>query len=329
MEKIKLDLKNRRILDELDRDPNIWLSKLAKKVVISPQTAEYRIKRLLSQKTIWGFFTLVDPGKLGYSLFRVHIKLKNVTEEIYEKFAQNLFEEYPTFWVAFVSGSFDIIADIWSINSNEFNILFNKILERNKKIINDYEIISLLEINICEYGYFLKEKINRNKITLFRNLKSGKIDEKDNKILGVIKKNSRIPFETIGAKVGLTRNAVKYRIKNLEKLGIIAGYKMMVNFTHFDRLTYKIFIKYNTSKINQEAQLFSYLKDYSGILAYIKLLGRWNLDIEIEPKNAKELQKFLINLRNKFDIIEDYEFIQIIDDYGIDYFPKNILKNKQ
>ncbi len=326
MEKIKLDLKDRRILDELDRDPNIWLSKLAKKVAISPQTAEYRIKRLLSQKTIWGFFTLIDPGKLGYNLFRIHIKLKSVSEETFTLFAEELLKDYPTFWVAFVSGSFDIIADIWSINSNEFNILFNKILERNKKIINNYEITSILEINLCEYGYFLKEKINRNKIILFRNLKSEKIDEKDNKILGVIKKNSRMPFETIGAKVGLTRNAVKYRIKNLEKLGIIAGYKMMVNFTHFDRLTYKIFIKYNNSKINQETQLLSYLKDYSGILAYIKLLGRWNLDIEIEPKNAKELQKFLISLRNKFDIIEDYELIQIIEDYGIDFFPEELIK---
>ncbi|MEK6873829.1 MAG: Lrp/AsnC family transcriptional regulator [Nanoarchaeota archaeon] len=324
MEEIKLDLKDRRILDELDKDSNIWLSKLAKKVAISPQTAEYRIKRLLSQKTIWGFFTLIDLGKLGYNLFRVHLKLKNVSEETFTSFAEELLKNYPTFWVAFVSGSFDIIADIWSTNSNEFDILFNKILERNKKIINDYEITSILEINLYEYGYFLKEKINRNKITLFRNLKNGKIDEKDKKILQVIKENSRIPFETVGAKVRLTRNAVKYRIKNLEKLGIIAGYKMMVNFIHFDRLTYKIFIKYDNSKINQETQLLSYLKDYSGILAYTKLLGIWNLDIEIEPKNAKELQKFLISLRNKFDIIKDYQFIQVIEDYGIDFFPNDL-----
>ncbi len=321
MGKIKLDLKDRRILDELDEDSNIRLSKLAKKVAISPQTAEYRIKRLLSQETIWGFFTLIDPGRLGYSLFRVHLKLKNVSEQTYTSFAEELLKDYPTFWVAFVSGPFDIIVDIWAKNSNEFYVLFNKILDKNKDIINDYEIISILEINLYEYGYFLKEKMNRKKTTLFKNLKNEKIDEKDKKILQVIKENSRIPFETIGNKVGLTRNAVKYRIKNLEKLNIISDYKMFVNFAHFERSTYKIFIKYGNSKINHEPHLLSFLKDYSGILAYTKLLGRWNLDIEIEPKNAKELQKFLINLRNKFEIIEDYEFIQVIEDYGIDFFP--------
>ncbi len=327
MEKIKLNLKDKRILDELDKDSNTSLSKLAKKVAISPQVVEYRLKKLLSQKTVWNFFTLVDPGKLGYSLFRVHLKLKNVSEEIYNSFAEELLKNYPTFWVAFVSGPFDIIVDIWSINSNEFDILFNKILDKHQEIINNYEIISILEINLFEYGYFLKEKINRKKITLFRNLKNGKIDEKDKKILQVIKENSRVPFETVGTRVGLTRNAVKYRIKNLEKAGIIAGYKMMVNFTHFDRSTYKIFIKYDNSEISQEIHLLSYLKDYSGILAYTKLLGSRNLDIEIEPKNIKELQKFLINIRNKFSIIEDYEIVQIIDDYGISFFPEALAKN--
>ena len=67
---------------------------------------------------------------------------------------------------------------------------------------------------------------------------------------------------------------------------------MMVDFRHFDRLTYKIFIKYDSSKI--------------------------------EPKNAKELQQFLIDLRNKYSIINDYEFIQVLEDYGLDFYPAKL-----
>lgn len=100
---------------------------------------------------------------------------------------------------------------------------------------------------------------------------------------------------------------------------------MMVDFKHFNRLSYKIFIKYDNSKISQEEKLLLYLKEIPGILATTKLLGKWNLDIEIQPTNAKELQKFIINLRNKFSIIEDYEFIQIIEDYGIDFYPDKLM----
>lgn len=324
MDKIKIDLKDKRILDVLDKTPKITLSQLARKVGVSTQVTGYRISHLLSQKTIYKFFTLVDPGKLGYTLFRIHLKLKNIKEEEYTQFSKNLFEEYPTFWVAFVSGSFDIIADVWAKNPNEFEELFGNLLKKNKEIIHSYEINPILEIDLYEYGYFLKERFDKKKTVLFKNNSKTMLDEKDKRILQKIKSNSRLTYEEVGRKVGLTRNAVKYRIQNLEKKGIIAGYKMMIDFTHFNRLTYKIFIKYNNSLIEQEKSLLNYLKEIPGILSTTKHLGRWNLDIEIEPKNAKELQNFLITLRDKFDIVEDYEFIQILEDYGLDFYPNKI-----
>jgi DNA-binding Lrp family transcriptional regulator len=326
MEQIKLNLKDKRILEVLDEFPNANLTQLAKKTGVSKQVAEYRLNHLLSQKTIYSFFSLIDPSKLGYSLFRVHIKLKNISEEDYSQFAKCLFEDYPTFWVAFISGSFDIIADIFARNTGEFDALFTKILNKHKKVIYSYEMFPILELDLYEYGYFLDKNKTREKITLFKNETRIDLDNIDKSILQTIKLNSRLFYEKIGKKVNLTRNAVKYRILNLEKKKIIAGYKMMVNFRHFNRLSYKIFIKYNHSKIEQEKDLLEYIKQKPGILANAKLLGRWNLDIEIQPLSAKELQKFVIELRNKFSLIEDYELIQIIEDYGIDFYPDK-LKN--
>jgi DNA-binding Lrp family transcriptional regulator len=56
MEDIKLDLKDRRILEALDRNSNHTLSGIAKGAFISKQVAEYRINKLLAQKTVYSFF---------------------------------------------------------------------------------------------------------------------------------------------------------------------------------------------------------------------------------------------------------------------------------
>ena len=324
MENIKIDLKDKRILEMLDRNPNASLSEIAKATLISKQVADYRVNKLLTQKTIYSFFTLIELGKLGYSLFRVHIKLKNVSEEEYSKFVKHLFEGYPTFWVAFVSGSFDIIADICCDNANDFDVVFNHILSKNKKIIYSYEIFPLLELTLYDYGYFLNKNLKRQKISLFKKEDTIKIDNTDKQILSIIKSNSRTSYEETGRKIKLTRNTIKNRIKNLEKLGVIVGYKIMVDFKHFNRLSYKIFIKYDHSKIDQEKELLEFIQNKSGILASTKLLGKWNLDIEIQPEDAKELQKFIIGLRSKFSLIENYELVQIIEDYGIDFYPNKI-----
>jgi len=48
-----------------------------------------------------------------------------------------------------------------------------------------------------------------------------KLDVKDKKILSILSANSRIPLTQLAKKVGLSRDAVNYRIKNYEKNGII------------------------------------------------------------------------------------------------------------
>ena len=57
------------------------------------------------------------------------------------------------------------------------------------------------------------------------------LDEKDNKILEVLKDNARATYSEIGEVVGLSRVAVKNRIEILENNGIIRGYKTVINPT--------------------------------------------------------------------------------------------------
>lgn len=321
---LKFDLNDRKILHELDRNANIFPSELAKKVGISRQVAEYRIQKLVQQKTIYAFYTIIDTGKLGYTTFRVHIRLKNATEEQYSLFAKDLFHHYPAFWVGFVSGSFDIIADIFARNPNEFELIFKEVLQKNKEIIHSYETLTLLELDLYEYAYFTENRTERTKTAILQTSERKEIDEYDQKILQLIKYNSRLPYEFTGKKVGLTRNAVKNRITRLEAKKIIAGYKMMIDFRHFEKHSYKIFIQYNNEKLEQEKNLLHYLKAKAGDLATTRLLGRWHLDIEIHFQDAKELQQFIIEIRNKFPIIENYEIVQVLEDYGIDFYPDKL-----
>lgn len=50
------------------------------------------------------------------------------------------------------------------------------------------------------------------------------IDEKDNVIVKLLRENARLSYSEIGEKVGLSRVAVKNRVKSLETRGIIKGY---------------------------------------------------------------------------------------------------------
>ena len=56
-----------------------------------------------------------------------------------------------------------------------------------------------------------------------------RIDEKDSKILELLKKNAEVSNAEIGEKIGLTEGAVRKRIANLKQDGIIKKYTIEIN----------------------------------------------------------------------------------------------------
>lgn len=55
------------------------------------------------------------------------------------------------------------------------------------------------------------------------------LDDVDNRIIELLCKNARMPYSEIGAAVGKSRVAVKTRIEQLEKKGIIRGYSVLID----------------------------------------------------------------------------------------------------
>lgn len=60
-------------------------------------------------------------------------------------------------------------------------------------------------------------------------MKLNGIDQTDNDIIDLLRDNARLTYSEIGEKVGLSRTAAKTRISNLEKNGIIKGYRAIVD----------------------------------------------------------------------------------------------------
>ena len=60
-------------------------------------------------------------------------------------------------------------------------------------------------------------------------MKLNGLDEKDNQIVNLLLENARMSYSDIGDMVGLTRVAVKNRIKALEEKGVIKGYHAAID----------------------------------------------------------------------------------------------------
>src|SRR3989344_5998754 len=98
-EEVKLDLKDKKILFELDFNARMPYSQLAKKVGLSKQGAENKVNNLIKKGVIKGFYPVVNVLKLGYHYCRLSLTLQNMTEKDYQEIVDYLMGHNKVFWL--------------------------------------------------------------------------------------------------------------------------------------------------------------------------------------------------------------------------------------
>lgn len=150
----------------------------------------------------------------------------------------------------------------------------------------------------------------------------------DRKILCELDMNCRTPLSRIASKLRVNRNVVAYRIRNLEKEGVITRYICSLNLGMLGYKTYKLCFKVWSGRAS-EKEFVDYLIKNRQVINFLKQEGSFDYSISIVVKNVSELDDFLMGLKNRFkDLIKDY-LVTIVVYTRIFKLDKLLLNQKQ
>jgi len=323
MEGIKLDTKDMKILAELDKNARQSNNEIGKKVGISKESVKYRIDRLIENKVILRFHTVVNYFKLGIVKFKLYLRLTNANKEKVEELAEYFYKHKKTEWVVISTGKWDIIIGFLVHNVNELDDEVQTFLNRFSKYVHEKAITTTIYLVHQERGFLKKDNKNISKIVYHTSKdKQEKIDEIDEEILKVITNNARMPLTEIAEKVKKTPRIVQYRLKELEKKNIILAYKVHLDPKAMDRLFCKAIIY--SANVSQEKMnnFMNYISSISGAVWPQRLIGNWDFEIDFELESYDKFQEILSDLKEKFpDIIKDLEFCIVSKEYKLDLYP--------
>lgn len=121
------------------------------------------------------------------------------------------------------------------------------------------------------------------------------MDDLDQKILAILRRNGRATYSDIAAKLRVTRATVRTRIEKLEANGEITGYAALVKGDVMQlpvRALMMLFIEgHGTQKI------IAQLSGISEVQFIHSTNGNWDLVIEIGTQTLAELDKILTRVR--------------------------------
>jgi len=311
MEKIKLDLTDRKILAELDKNCRISNSKLAKIVNKSREAVKYRIQQLEKKGIIEKYITSIDPNKLGYYMFKVYLQLENIPKER-ERFYEFLKNQKSIYWMGISDGAFDCVFAILSKSITEYYEHINIILSQFRGLIVKKVIGTMVDTRQYNKKFFMNDK--DGKYVIFGgDVVDNKIDELDYKILEILANDARIPIAELARKINSTIEIVRRRIKDMEEKKIIMSYRIAVDFNELGLEFFKAIIYFKSLSDEDEKVLFEWMRRHPNSLYYIRSLAPWEVEFEFVVENYQQFNRTINELRKRFPhIISHYEHLIMI-----------------
>jgi len=324
---VKIDLKDRKIIYELSENARQTNSAIAKKVGLSPQLVDYRIKRIERLNIIKGYYTCMDISKIGYASFRVYIKLQNLNEEKEREMINDLKNNPNVTLVATCDGMWDLYLGIWGKNIFQFNKIFNEINNKYSYYFSKKSIILNTKILAFTRKYLAPSKniIDYSTQEWGGEVAEVTLDKIDFQILLTIAQNARMSDSEIGEKMGISRKVVAYHLKKLIDQKIIWAFRPTLNADILNFKLYKMFLRIQSFTPEKEKKLITFLNRHPNVITVNFCTGEWELELVLESPSIDVNRDLIRQLKNKFtDVIRDLEVMLIYKSHKFNYLPAGL-----
>ncbi|MFH0817700.1 MAG: winged helix-turn-helix transcriptional regulator [Candidatus Micrarchaeota archaeon] len=319
---VALDEKDRQILLELDYNSRIPLTQLARRVRASKEVAHYRIKRLGKEGYIKKFYVILNTAKLGYYSFKVYFQFQDLSPKEERNMIAYLNRHPNVFWVATSSGKFDLLIGVWAKDVIEFDSIMLGFMNKFSKYILAKET-TITKHNIQHNRNWFSEVEGRVKVSDVGGVaEAADIDETDRRILLEIANNARMPIAEIARRIGSSSTVVAYRLKKLEKSGVILSFRLSPDLKKFEYEFFKAFIYFKNLNSKRLSDFIAYCNLHPNILNVVTCVGSWDIEVEFEVESTSKFHEIINEMRLSFsDIFKSYDSVLFKREYKVSFMP--------
>jgi Lrp/AsnC family transcriptional regulator, regulator for asnA, asnC and gidA len=298
----KLDLKDRKILYQLDLNCRQSNTFIGKKVGLSKEVVNYRIKRMQENGVIKYFWTAINSLKLGCYAFRICINFLDVSSDIKNEIIK-YFKDYKNVWTLHSArGPIDLEAILWTDDIYKFNLFWNKTLDRYDNYFEKYLVSILTQVDCLKKSYLLLDDYKKSDREFYTISCSGNpeiIDKNDYQLLNEIATNARIPLIELAKKLNSSSQTINYKIKNLMKKGIILAFRVGIDVSKLglQNCTIDIYLKDHIKRRRIEVYVKSnpYVENIMGMN-----IGWCDLNFELMVENIDSLTQIIDDIDSRF-----------------------------
>lgn len=317
-----IDMKDKKIIYALDVDGFKSLSNISKNVGLSKRVVSYRLQNLYKKNIIKNIYTIIDLERLQYEGQKVYFRMQNITQEKEKELIDYFNKNSYVVWFGIYEGRFDFVISIFTRGKMEFDRELSKISFDLKEYIIDFDVSIYTGVMALKKKY-LSDSNLVDEFSYF----AGKgeqimLDEKDRNILRILAKDARMSVVNIANELSLSSDVVIARIKKMKRNRVIQGSRVMLNKKKLGIHEFKLLLRLKHYNDSVHKKFLAFARQNRYIAAYIKCIGPWNLEIDVEIPDLQYYHELIMEMKTLFaDSITTIESLMIYDEYKYNFYP--------
>lgn len=315
-----MDLTDKKILSELDKNARISYSELGKRIRIAKETVKYRIKRLQDDGVIDGFYTVVNFSKIGFMVHRLYLRLQNTSLVIENEIEEYLVNSKNVAVFYRTNGEYHIVLGVWARTNWEYEEFWNSFKEKFGQYFANYHLSIMTEYTEFSRPYLLGGQDEKNQFATITKTEQENFDRLDFALLAYLSNNARASLVDIAKKLGTSIVTVSYHLKKLREKKIITGFRPIFNLQALGMEYYKVdiwFKKFDNVKKATESILSN-----SNVIYTEKTLATSDLEFDVEIENFNKFIEMMDTIRKKYpDDIKEYRYYSRVKNCKTSYIP--------
>lgn len=334
-----LDIKDRKILYCLFINSRLSINAIAKLTDLSRDIVSYRIDKLKEDGILLLLTTLTNIWNIEHYRYHIAIKLKSMTQEEEKEIRKKLLKNQYVTWLARAQGRYDWGIGITAPSKQQAYWVLNNVVSLFRNNFNSYTIFESLDEKYLEPNYlldketsskikhealkirdrssYMKELINNNHID-----KNFKLDAKDLRILKKIEIDCRKPVSKISEELGIPASTIHNRIRKLVQNKVIKSFFPVISEMKIGLTRCWVLLQTAISDHTKEKRIERFIESHPYIVYRTKLIGDWNLYLEITYKNIEHFREIMQEVKEFFgEDLMSYEHLNLLEEIKCEYLP--------
>ena len=149
-----------------------------------------------------------------------------------------------------------------------------------------------------------------------------RLSESDLKFLRIIAADGKISLLEISKSLGMTPTAIKFKMRSLEKKGVILAYRAIVDLNKLGYEYYKIDL--DLANVSARDQIRKFLCAHPNVVYEDITFGGSDLEFDLEVKSSEEFENFMSGVRKTFpNAVKSFTFYKAREILKYLYMPAN------